>query len=93
LPFIAVHGSFERPGKFTVFPRESKHNALPSQDKRTSEIFTLIFILVSWAHFRRAAPETGLSASIPRLSRGESLRDFRFYPLRVLQDNLYFQIR
>jgi hypothetical protein len=25
-----------------------------------------IFILVFWAHFRRFAPETGLSASIPR---------------------------
>jgi hypothetical protein len=42
-----------------------------------------------WAHFRREAPETGLSAPIPRLSLRESLRDFRFNPLRVRHENAF----
>jgi hypothetical protein len=56
---------------------------------------------VSWAHFRRVrtkgsqprvrAPETGLSASIPRRSLRERLRDFRFYPLRVPRGGFFCQ--
>jgi hypothetical protein len=46
------------------------------QDKRIGIFF--------WAHFRRFAPETGLSAPIPQPLRG--LRDFRFNPLRIRKE-------
>jgi hypothetical protein len=36
-----------------------ERNKLSAEDKRIA-----IFILVFWAHFRRKAPETGLSACI-----------------------------
>jgi hypothetical protein len=45
------------------------------------------FIRFFGAHFRRQAPETGLSAPIPQPLRG--FRYFRFNPLRALYGSLW----
>jgi hypothetical protein len=53
-------------GGGTPVKMRSRVSFLPaySRDKHTA-----IFCCVSWAHFRHEAPETGLSAPIPHLSR------------------------
>jgi hypothetical protein len=63
------------PPCFDLIQRRGKkqETGIGRQGKRV-KIFNI------WAHFRRSAPETGLSAPIPQPLRG--FRYFRFYPLR-----------